>query len=228
MKDGKHHLLVTLALASVLFPVLPSNAALVLSTYGNTNAPGAAFVTSRYSQANSFTTSASPGGWQLNSVTINIDSVVNTSGNFSLSIYDTSSGKPGNELTFLSGSSNPSVGDNTYTASSFSADSSTTYWLVAKVSSGSGWYNWTYDSDESLSFTTSGDWSVSASSTSASADSGVWGGAFSGYPFIFSIDATAGSGPGPAPIPEPGTWAAAILLAGGAAFARWRKRGKVS
>jgi hypothetical protein len=27
-----------------------------------------------------------------------------------------------------------------------------------------------------------------------------------------------------APIPEPGTWAAAALLAGGAAFARWRKR----
>ena len=29
---------------------------------------------------------------------------------------------------------------------------------------------------------------------------------------------------GPAPIPEPGTWAAAALLAGGAAYARWRKR----
>lgn len=226
MKDGKNHLLVTLALASVLFPVLPSNAALVLSTYGNTNAPASAFVTSRYSQANSFTTSANPGGWQLNSVTINIASVVNTNGNFSLSIYDTVFGKPGSELAVLSGSSNPTVGNNTYTASGFSADSSTTYWLVAKVSSGSGWYNWTYNNG--VSFTTSGDWSVSPSSTSVSADSGVWGGAFSGYPFIFSIDATAGSGPGPAPIPEPGTWAAAILLAGGAAFARWRKRGKVS
>ena len=29
---------------------------------------------------------------------------------------------------------------------------------------------------------------------------------------------------GPAPIPEPGTWAAAAVLVGGAAFARWRKR----
>ena len=29
---------------------------------------------------------------------------------------------------------------------------------------------------------------------------------------------------GPAAVPEPGTWAAAALLAGGAAFARWRKR----
>ena len=35
-------------------------------------------------------------------------------------------------------------------------------------------------------------------------------------------------GSGPAPVPEPGTWAAAALLAGGAAFMRWRKRAKVS
>ena len=34
--------------------------------------------------------------------------------------------------------------------------------------------------------------------------------------------------PGPTPIPEPGTWAAAALLIGGAAFARWRKRAKLS
>jgi hypothetical protein len=31
-------------------------------------------------------------------------------------------------------------------------------------------------------------------------------------------------GSGPAPVPEPGTWAAAALLVGGAAFMRWRKR----
>ena len=29
-------------------------------------------------------------------------------------------------------------------------------------------------------------------------------------------------------VPEPGTWAAAALLVGGAAFVRWRRRGKVS
>jgi hypothetical protein len=38
----------------------------------------------------------------------------------------------------------------------------------------------------------------------------------------------AGAGAGPAAVPEPGTWAAAALLAGGAAFARWRKRAKVA
>lgn len=37
-----------------------------------------------------------------------------------------------------------------------------------------------------------------------------------------------GPAPGPAGVPEPGTWAAAALLLGGAGFARWRKRAKVS
>ena len=32
----------------------------------------------------------------------------------------------------------------------------------------------------------------------------------------------------PAAVPEPGTWAAAALLACGAGFMRWRKRAKVS
>jgi hypothetical protein len=33
---------------------------------------------------------------------------------------------------------------------------------------------------------------------------------------------------GGAAVPEPGTWAAAALLVGGAAFMRWRKRKQVS
>jgi hypothetical protein len=49
----------------------------------------------------------------------------------------------------------------------------------------------------------------------------------------FNNQVTSSTGPvfdaeAPAPVPEPGTWAAAALLAGGAAFARWRKRAKVS
>jgi hypothetical protein len=43
-----------------------------------------------------------------------------------------------------------------------------------------------------------------------------------GYTFEPYVD------PGPVAIPEPGTWAAAALLVGGAAFMRWRKRTKVS
>jgi len=36
------------------------------------------------------------------------------------------------------------------------------------------------------------------------------------------------SEPVPTAVPEPGTWAAAALLAGGAAFMRWRRRAQVS
>lgn len=42
--------------------------------------------------------------------------------------------------------------------------------------------------------------------------------------FSFSPGYTPGPSPGPSGIPEPGTWAAAALLAGGAALVRWRRR----
>ncbi|MFM7375111.1 MAG: PEP-CTERM sorting domain-containing protein, partial [Chthoniobacterales bacterium] len=35
------------------------------------------------------------------------------------------------------------------------------------------------------------------------------------------------SGPGPSPVPEPGTWAAAAMLAGAAGYMRWRRRKQV-
>ncbi len=42
--------------------------------------------------------------------------------------------------------------------------------------------------------------------------------------FSFSPGYTPGPEPGPSGIPEPGTWATAVLLVGGAAWARWRRR----
>ena len=42
--------------------------------------------------------------------------------------------------------------------------------------------------------------------------------------FVLSNGDTISVGPSAAPVPEPGTWAAAALLVGGAAFARWRRR----
>ena len=38
---------------------------------------------------------------------------------------------------------------------------------------------------------------------------------------------TPGGGPGPSPVPEPGTWAAAAMLAGAAGYMRWRRRKQV-
>jgi len=45
-----------------------------------------------------------------------------------------------------------------------------------------------------------------------------------GFAFEDQPGVTIAAGAEVSPIPEPGTWAAAALLAGGAAFARWRKR----
>jgi len=56
---------------------------------------------------------------------------------------------------------------------------------------------------------------------SASQDFRIFSGA---YEDQAGVAIRAGDGAGPAAVPEPGTWAAAALLAGGAAFARWRKR----
>jgi formylglycine-generating enzyme required for sulfatase activity len=69
-------------------------------------------------------------------------------------------------------------------------------------------------------------------------DRGIRGGAWDSLTFLQSSDrnsvfstyegATLGFRVATAPVPEPGTWAAAALLAGGAAFMRWRKRAKVA
>jgi hypothetical protein len=60
---------------------------------------------------------------------------------------------------------------------------------------------------------------------SASQDFQIFSGA---YEDQVGVAILAGAGAGPAAVPEPGTWAAAALLAGGAAFVRWRKRAKVA
>ncbi len=53
---------------------------------------------------------------------------------------------------------------------------------------------------------------------------GLGGGSFSLAQSLDGKDLNIVFTPASAPIPEPGTWAAAVLLASGAAFMRWRKR----
>jgi hypothetical protein len=60
---------------------------------------------------------------------------------------------------------------------------------------------------------------------SASQDFQIFSGAYEDQAGVAIL---AGAGAGPAAVPEPGTWAAAALLAGGAGFMRWRKRAKVA
>jgi hypothetical protein len=58
--------------------------------------------------------------------------------------------------------------------------------------------------------------------TNASSQFQILSGAYESVPNVAIL--AGATVPAPAPVPEPGTWAAAALLAGGAAFARWRRR----
>jgi formylglycine-generating enzyme len=67
-----------------------------------------------------------------------------------------------------------------------------------------------------------GDWIGAQDGLLSSSGGGVppWSDSFLGG---FRL-ASATGGPGPTPVPEPGTWAAAVLLAGAAGYVRWRRR----
>jgi T5SS/PEP-CTERM-associated repeat protein/autotransporter-associated beta strand protein len=68
---------------------------------------------------------------------------------------------------------------------------------------------------------------VGATNGTAGFANNLGGGAFSLIVAVNNLNLVFTPNAGPA-VPEPGTWAAAALLVGGAAFMRWRKRAKVS
>jgi hypothetical protein len=108
-------------------------------------------------EAEGFITDGS--SYQLTSVTVDIDNVRDSSGNFTLRIFNDNGGLPGTMVTngLLSGPGNPSVGQNTYTATgSINLSPNTTYWVVAQVSSGTGRYALSF----TLSTSQTGAWSI--------------------------------------------------------------------
>jgi hypothetical protein len=89
--------------------------------------------------------------------------------------------------------------NDTYTSPDFGSGS---YMGFRTASGNYGWLEVTWDS-------AAGQFEIISGAYESEAGVGILAGA---------------GGPGPEPIPEPGTWAAAALLAGGAAFMRWRRR----
>ncbi|MBW1789356.1 MAG: IPTL-CTERM sorting domain-containing protein [Deltaproteobacteria bacterium] len=84
------------------------------------------------------------GTYLLDSVTIDVFEVLNPSGNFTLRIFNDNGGEPGIMVPngLLAGPGNPSPGLNTYTATGdIPLAPNTTYFVVAQVSSGPGYYN---------------------------------------------------------------------------------------
>jgi len=180
--------------------------------------------------ASSFVTNSQ--AWTLTSATLSFGSAQNTSGNLFVNLYSNATNSPGSSLGTLSGSENPaSAGQYTYTSNGISLDPSTTYWLVAGVSSGDGAYPWLFAG----SIASTGVWSIPSTNTYAYNETGVgttgyrpteglgtsgsstWS-SHPGTPQLFSIEATA--------VPEPSTYAMALagLACGGYSVFRRRKR----
>jgi len=70
------------------------------------------------------------------------------------------------------------------------------------------------------------DYSGVDATTMANFEAGIGGSATETEGSTFGALSIQSGSFGPEPVPEPGTWAAAALLAGGAGFMRWRKRAK--
>ena len=176
--------------------------------------------------AQSFSTGSAP--MTLTSVSVWIRNESNFTRSMTLDLYSADvNNKPGSFLTsiFTNFSAEPwydstSNGNTVNSSLSFSLSANTTYLLVMRGNAEGG-VGWKYPNDAPIPSPTS---SISPTPTFynwISTDSGsTWSDAAPTTGFNAVINASA------AAVPEPGTWAAAALLAGGAAFARWRKRTK--
>lgn len=179
--------------------------------------------------AQSFSTGAAP--MTLTSVSVWIRNESNFTRSMTLDLYSADvNNKPGSFLTsvFTNFSAEPwydsTANGNTVNSSlNFSLSANSTYLLVMRGTAEGG-VGWKYPNDAPIPSPTS---SISPTPTFynwISTDSGsTWSDAAPTTGFNAVISATPN-----APVPEPGTWAAAALLAGGAAFVRLRKRAKVS
>jgi hypothetical protein len=127
----------SLWLAALACLVVPARAEVVLSNLTVTETDANDVSLSPWI-AQSFVTNDQ--AWTLTSATL-FFKTYNPSGNLFVDLYSNATDVPGSSLGTLSGSANPeSEGQYTYTSTGISLDPSTTYWLVAGVSSGDGSY----------------------------------------------------------------------------------------
>jgi len=220
------------AIAALLF-LADARAVIVFGNLGSsgTGALGSSSfqITSTQYLAQGFTTPGPGGLLSLDSVVLGLS--VNTGATDTrVQIFADSAGVPsGSPLATITGA----VSSNTpalYTftlASPLLLASSSTYWIVVSDPDAGQQYNWVYN-DDTLSPTglNSSGYTWPAAGTLRSTTSGAtWTDRSAQFERAASFYINASL---PAAVPEPGTWAAAALLAGGAAFMRWRRRAKVS
>jgi hypothetical protein len=218
-----------LSVAAASFLLADARAVIV---FGNLGSSGTGLldtasqqITSTTWLAQGFTTPVSGGLLNLESIVLGL-SVNAGSTDTRVQLFANSGGLPsGSALATVIGS----VASNTpalYTftlASPYLLSSGTTYWIVVSDPDIGDQYNWVFNNDEiNPSGQNSSGYLWPSAGTLRTTDGGLnWTdrSAFSQSDAAFYLNASA-----PAAVPEPGTWAAAALLAGGAAFARWRKR----
>jgi hypothetical protein len=223
-----NHFLVCCYLVALLLTLRPDGTAAgaVVSNLGNTAdgtsevhdlaapRPGSPTNRSNSSIANSFTTGSTM--LTLESVTLfmaNANASLDNGG-FGLGLYSDLGGQPDVFPLFVSftGSSHPATSGNyTYTASAFSLDPNTTYWLVARVSSGppDTAYEWGATSD--LSQASNSGWSIGTTAIQ-NLDVGFGWIPDTSTAQLFSVQV----------VPEPS--AALLVIGSGAGLLVWRKR----
>jgi len=218
-----------LSVAAASFLLADARAVIV---FGNLGSSGTGLldtasqqITSTTWLAQGFTTPVSGGLLNLESIVLGL-SVNSGSTDTRVQLFANSGSLPsGSALATVVGS----VASNTpalYTftlASPYLLSSGTTYWIVVSDPDVGDQYNWVFNNDEiNPSGQNSSGYLWPSAGTLRTIDGGLnWTdrSAFSQSDAAFYLNASA-----PAAVPEPGTWAAAALLVGGAAFARWRKR----
>ena len=220
-----------LHLVVAFIAVLPVRAALV---YGNLGADGSTALGSINNDIGPGSGWLAQGFYAGSSTNLSLQSVT-------LGLFATSSGSTPITISIFSGvlsgtnvvpdsalftSSPTNVGDKGTYSFAFGnvlLQTNTYYFVVP-----GGGVSWYYNSglpaaplgQNGSGYTYGGTWEIV--DTNAVSPVGTWDAAESPR-YSLSVYATSSSA-----VPEPGTWAAAALLAGGAAFVRWRKRAKVS
>ncbi len=201
----------------------PARAAIILFDNLAAGSPNGSYgVSNTQWSAQSFSTTTS--GFVLSEVALRLWNLNGTSGNFEIQVWDALgiSGRPGAQVgaalyTGLAQDLGSTYGSLlTVSGLNFTLVPDTTYYLVA---AGTGLADIPDDpfppSPGQLYWDAT---DVVTSPTYDTGDSGAnWNGPFTQNLYLKVTAASAA-------VPEPGTWATAALLVGGAAFMRWRKR----
>lgn len=211
MNSSRFLKLAGLAVIAAFAEIPEVRAAVMVSNLNETPVSSFPVGQSNWWAGNQFITDASAASFQLDSVTLSMDTAMNTGGGFFVAIYSNGVGEPGTQLELLSGVANPATaGEYTYTSTGLTLAPNTSYWVVAGISGGTGIYPWKVENDAEVHFT--GPWQIPSTDTHITSfqnGGDNWRNDLphDGFARLFSVSATA--------IPEPATMQ--VLLFGGVA-----------